>query len=148
MGASRRINYTALGDAVNVASRLEGVNKIYKTRIVISHSTYQHVKDRFECRVLDRVAVLGKSESITIYELLTEKTAPDAERFAELAREFEEIHKLYLGREWEAALARLKKLRERFPDDPVCALYIERCERARKDAPGPSWDGVLRPDSK
>jgi len=73
MGSSSRFDYTAMGDSVNTASRLEGLNKNYKTNIIISENTYKLVKDRFNVKKLDSVTVKGKKKSITIYELLSKK---------------------------------------------------------------------------
>jgi len=73
MGSSNRFDYTAMGDNVNIASRLEGLNKTYKTNIIISENTYKLVKDKFEVKKLDSVTVKGKKKAITIYELLSYK---------------------------------------------------------------------------
>ena len=148
MGAKRRLNYTALGDGVNLASRLEGVNKIYKTKIIISHETYTVVKDIFICRILDEISVKGKNRSIRIYELLTEKQSADAEKYAEFANLFLEIYNLYLNREWQKTLNLLEKYNNRYPDDYLCQIYTERCREYLRKEPASSWNGTIKLDSK
>ena len=142
IGSSERLNYTAIGDNVNLASRLESMNKYYGTRVMISENTYREVKDLFDVRLLDNLIVKGKTKPILVYELLCEKgeTKPYPEGFAE---EFGAAVVLYTERGWPAALEKFKKCLESVPGDPACEKYIERCGELIKSPPGDGWTGAF-----
>ncbi len=141
MGSNIVQNYTVMGDSVNLASRLEGINKEYGTRIVISEFTYEEVKKNFTAREIDRVRVKGKLEPVRIFELLCEGSP--AAKVAEALQVYQKGYDLYQTKEFAEALESFKVSLKMSQDDPVSELYIERCEQYLKEPPPQDWDGVF-----
>ena len=141
LGSRDRLAYTAVGDPVNVASRLEGLSKEYGVHVVIGEATRQAAGDAFEYRFLDLVAVKGRAEPVRVYELLGRAGDVPAERRELLAR-YDRGVALYHARQWEEAMALFDELAAAAPDDGPVGLYRRRAQELLAEPPGSDWDGV------
>lgn len=148
VGSAERMNYSAVGDGVNLASRLEAVNKIYGTSIIVSETTRQATGDGFICRPLGAVAVKGKQEPVSIFELICHAGDPSRVEAESLVMLFSTGLQLYLRRDWTDAAEAFERAMATFPADGPANVYLERCHELIRTPPGPEWDGVLRLEHK
>lgn len=146
MGSDKVFSYTVMGDNVNLCSRLEGVNTIYGTQVIVSGETAARAADKFIFRALDIVRVKGKEESVNIFELVDEKTEKNPAR-DEWLHAFKLGLQAYQAGRWEEATAAFGATLMLRPQDQAAKTFLERIEELRRSK-AKEWDGVWKLQSK
>ena len=140
VGSKKHFNYTVIGDNVNIASRLEAVNKLYKTRIMVSQATYALAKENFVFRKTDLVQLPGKDQALWIYQLLGTK-----DQLTEIAEKLlMKNHngiEAYQKAQFDQAKKHFQEILEVSPEDHIAQLYTQRCQELIKNPPE-NWNGV------
>jgi adenylate cyclase len=141
VGAKNRMDFTSIGDPVNLAARLEGANKTYGTKTLITEAVHDKVKTAFLCREIDLLTVKGKSEPARIYEVLGFlKDATD--KSVQIRKIFEQGLAAYRAQKWQTAEKAFAFLKEKFRDEPS-SVFLRRITVFKRDPPERDWDGVF-----
>lgn len=140
----KKMEYTVIGDTVNLAARLESTAKYYGVEFLIAESCFQLTRDKFIYRELDQIRVVGKQIPVTVYELIE----PLSDLTNEEIDQFHNALQLYRSRHWLEAQTQFHAIYELLPDDRPCQIYIERCRSFIDNPPPANWDGVYDRQNK
>ena len=146
VGAKDRMDFTSIGDTVNLAARLEGANKQYQSKSIITETVWNKVQDTFVCRELDFIAVKGKQEPVRIFEILQEKDKAQA-KLLHIKDLFEKGLAAYRRQNWKTAASLFTKNIELYHDGPS-EVFLQRVIYFNTNPPGKSWDGIFRATEK
>ncbi|MDR3147877.1 MAG: CHASE2 domain-containing protein [Treponema sp.] len=147
MGTDQKMNYTIMGNEVNLAARLEGVNKQYGTWILASDETVNATAGQVLSRRLDRVRVVGITKPVQLYEIL-ELTADANSELREKVNLFHQALTFFEAQDWNRALILFARVLDTYPDDNPSLVYLKRCQTYRLSPPAKDWDGVFNLNEK
>ena len=151
VGEAGRMQGDALSDTVNLTARIEGLTKYYGVALLVSEDVVKNLQslDQFELRTLDRVVVKGRSEPISIYEVIDGEVDPMVRGLKLASRDgFEAAIALYQDQQWEAALEKFSEIVSKNPNDRPAELYIKRLEEFLQNPVSDDWNGVWHFQSK
>ena len=147
MGSKNRMDYTMMGDTVNTAARLEGVNKIYGIYTLISDATFNAINNQIVARKIDYISVVGKKEPIFVYELLGYPGSID-DRILETADKYTDGLNAYREQNWDKSIAFFNQALEITPNDGPSKTIKDRCEKYKLNPPDEDWDGSFSMETK
>ena len=148
IGSPKRMDYTVIGDGVNLAARIESACKQYGAHILISEFTYNAVKATYRTRQVDYVIVKGKTEPVGVYEVLDFHDDESYPNLVEALGLFNDGYRSWNEGKWDQATKLFNSVKKINPDDKAAQLYIDRCAHMKKNPPKGNWDGVWVMTSK
>lgn len=148
IGSPKRMDYTMIGDGVNLAARLESACKQYSARILISENTFKKLRGTYRIREIDFVVVKGKTKPVGVYEVLDYYSDEAFPNVMEVVSYFKSGIKYYRDGKWDKAIEAFKEVLSLNPNDKLSNTYIERCNHMKENPPDGEWDGVWVMTSK
>ena len=148
IGSPRRMDYTVIGDGVNLAARLESATKQYGADILVSEFTMSELKSSYRHRLVDNVVVKGKTEPVGVYEVLDHHTEESFPNMIDALAAFRDGMERYQGAKWKDASKQFSKVLKMNPKDKCAAVYVERCDHLLANVKPADWDGIWRLTSK
>jgi adenylate cyclase len=142
IGSMKRMDYTAIGDGVNLAARLESSSKTYGAQLIISEFTKRALRGAYKLREIDRVIVKGKTEPVAIFEVLDHHDPESFPRIDDVLTLFQDGVGSYRRREWRAGLHSFEEALRMNPGEPLSKLYAARCRHFLASPPEENWNGV------